>query len=122
MVRKYADLPLGGVDASVIAVAERLGDIDVATTDRWSPGSRGSRPRTVLRATVEFWPRLNTCSAPVTSPSDRAVASAQGGARAAGVTYELDIGPRARSQIMALPAHAPVGLWYGLALRRSRYH
>lgn len=34
LVRKYADLPLGGVDASVIAVAERLGDSDVATTDR----------------------------------------------------------------------------------------
>jgi predicted nucleic acid-binding protein len=34
LVRKYADLPLGAVDASVIAVAERLGDSDVATTDR----------------------------------------------------------------------------------------
>jgi predicted nucleic acid-binding protein len=34
LVRKHADLPLGGVDASVIAVAERLGDVDVATTDR----------------------------------------------------------------------------------------
>ena len=34
LVRKYADLPLGGVDASVIAVAERLGDLEVATTDR----------------------------------------------------------------------------------------
>lgn len=34
LVRKYADLPLGAVDASVIAVAERLGDRDVATTDR----------------------------------------------------------------------------------------
>lgn len=34
LVRKYADLPLGAVDASVIAIAERLGDSDVATTDR----------------------------------------------------------------------------------------
>jgi predicted nucleic acid-binding protein len=34
LVRKYADLPLGAVDASVIAVAERLGDFEVATTDR----------------------------------------------------------------------------------------
>lgn len=34
LVRKYADLPLGAVDASVIAVAERLGDLEVATTDR----------------------------------------------------------------------------------------
>ncbi len=34
LVRKYSDLPLGAVDASVIAVAERLGDRDIATTDR----------------------------------------------------------------------------------------
>ncbi|MGH3973661.1 MAG: type II toxin-antitoxin system VapC family toxin [Pseudonocardiaceae bacterium] len=34
LVRKYADLPLGAVDASVIAIAERLGDLEVATTDR----------------------------------------------------------------------------------------
>lgn len=34
LVRKYSDLPLGAVDASVIAVAERLGDSDIATTDR----------------------------------------------------------------------------------------
>jgi predicted nucleic acid-binding protein len=30
----YADLPLGFTDASVIAVAERLGTRDVLTTDR----------------------------------------------------------------------------------------
>jgi uncharacterized protein len=34
LVRKYSDLPLGAADASVIAVAERLGDRDIATTDR----------------------------------------------------------------------------------------
>lgn len=34
LVAKYADLPLGGVDASVIAVAERLGVDRVATFDR----------------------------------------------------------------------------------------
>jgi predicted nucleic acid-binding protein len=34
LVTKYADLPLGAVDASVIALAERLADPDVATTDR----------------------------------------------------------------------------------------
>jgi len=34
LVRKYSDLPLGAVDASVITVAERLDDHDVATTDR----------------------------------------------------------------------------------------
>ncbi|MGH3814907.1 MAG: type II toxin-antitoxin system VapC family toxin [Pseudonocardiaceae bacterium] len=34
LTRKYSDLPLGAVDASVIAVAERLSDRDIATTDR----------------------------------------------------------------------------------------
>ena len=33
LVRAYADLPLGAVDASVIAVAERLKLTDVATLD-----------------------------------------------------------------------------------------
>jgi uncharacterized protein len=33
-VRTYADLPLGAVDASVFAVAERLKLTDVATLDR----------------------------------------------------------------------------------------
>ncbi len=34
LVRTYADLPLGAVDASVLAVAERLRLTDVATLDR----------------------------------------------------------------------------------------
>ncbi|WTD59052.1 PIN domain-containing protein [Streptosporangium sp. NBC_01639] len=34
LVEVYADLPLGAVDASVIAVAERLGLAEVATLDR----------------------------------------------------------------------------------------
>jgi uncharacterized protein len=34
LVRTYADLPLGAVDASVLAVAERLELTDVATLDR----------------------------------------------------------------------------------------
>ena len=34
LVRAYSDLPLGAVDASVIAVAERLQLTDVATLDR----------------------------------------------------------------------------------------
>jgi len=34
LVRGYADLPLGAVDASVIAMAERLKIADVATLDR----------------------------------------------------------------------------------------
>ncbi len=33
LVEKYSDLPLGAVDASVIAVAERLGVTDIATLD-----------------------------------------------------------------------------------------
>jgi predicted nucleic acid-binding protein len=34
LVRKYRDLPLGAVDASVIALAERFGVAEVATMDR----------------------------------------------------------------------------------------
>lgn len=33
LVRQYADFPLGGVDASVITIAERLKVSDVATLD-----------------------------------------------------------------------------------------
>ena len=33
LVERYADLPLGGTDASVIALAERLGITQVATLD-----------------------------------------------------------------------------------------
>jgi predicted nucleic acid-binding protein len=34
LVRRYGDLPLGTTDASVIAVAERLGIAEIATLDR----------------------------------------------------------------------------------------
>lgn len=34
LVRQYADLRLGGTDASVIASAERLGVASIATVDR----------------------------------------------------------------------------------------
>jgi predicted nucleic acid-binding protein len=34
LVRRYRDFPLGAVDAAVIAVAERLGTVRVATLDR----------------------------------------------------------------------------------------
>lgn len=34
LVAQYGDLPLGTVDASVIAAAERLGVSDIATLDR----------------------------------------------------------------------------------------
>jgi uncharacterized protein len=34
LVERYADLPLGGTDASLIAIAERLGATRLATLDR----------------------------------------------------------------------------------------
>jgi predicted nucleic acid-binding protein len=34
LVARYRDLPLGTVDASVVAAAERLGVTELATTDR----------------------------------------------------------------------------------------
>jgi len=34
LVETYADLHLGGVDASILAVAERLGITEIATLDR----------------------------------------------------------------------------------------
>jgi uncharacterized protein len=34
LVARYRDLPLGTVDASVIATAERLGTVEIATLDR----------------------------------------------------------------------------------------
>ena len=34
LVERYADLPLGGTDASVVAIAERVGLAEVATLDR----------------------------------------------------------------------------------------
>ena len=34
LVEQYADLPLGTTDAAVIAVAERLGVLEIATLDR----------------------------------------------------------------------------------------
>jgi len=44
LVARYGDLPLGTVDASVIAAAERLATTDIATLDR--------RHFTVARSTV----------------------------------------------------------------------
>ncbi len=34
LVETYADMPLGGGDASVVAIAERLGETVIATLDR----------------------------------------------------------------------------------------
>jgi uncharacterized protein len=49
LVRKYADFPLGAVDASVLAVAERLEARQVATLDRRHFGAvRTRRPLELL--------------------------------------------------------------------------
>jgi len=49
LTRRYLDLPLGATDASLIAIAERLGIDTIATLDR--------RHFTVVRpAHVEAWP------------------------------------------------------------------
>jgi uncharacterized protein len=50
LVATYRDLPLGTVDASVIAAAERLGAIEVATVDR--PHFGVVRPRHVAAFTL----------------------------------------------------------------------
>ncbi len=34
LVEEYADLPLGGTDACLVALAERLGIVEIATLDR----------------------------------------------------------------------------------------
>jgi hypothetical protein len=50
LVRQYGDLPLGGTDAAVIAVAERLGAVEVATVDRRH--FQVVRPRQVVSFTL----------------------------------------------------------------------
>jgi len=55
LVEQYADFPLGGTDASVIAVAERLGITKVATLDRRHFGPiqpRHAEAFTLLPATL----------------------------------------------------------------------
>ena len=34
LVEQYADLPLGGTDGSIVALAERLDEVEIATIDR----------------------------------------------------------------------------------------
>jgi predicted nucleic acid-binding protein len=52
LVARYHDLPLGTVDASVVAAAERLGVKAIATTDRRHFGV--VRPARAER--FELWP------------------------------------------------------------------
>ncbi len=49
LVRKYADFPLGAIDASIIAVAERLDVGEVATLDRRHFSVVRSRRKTPFR-------------------------------------------------------------------------
>ncbi|WP_216917736.1 type II toxin-antitoxin system VapC family toxin [Nocardia noduli] len=49
LVRKYADFPLGAVDAAVLAVAERLGVREVATLDLRHFSAVRTRHSTPLR-------------------------------------------------------------------------
>ncbi|WP_433661812.1 type II toxin-antitoxin system VapC family toxin [Nocardia sp. CA-128927] len=49
LVRKYADFPLGAVDAAVLAVAERLDVNEVATLDRRHFSAVRTRHRAPLR-------------------------------------------------------------------------
>lgn len=49
LMRRYLDLPLGFVDATVVAIAERLGADEILTTDRRHFGVvRGTRSRPVI--------------------------------------------------------------------------
>jgi len=50
LVATYRDLPLGTVDASVVAAAERLGIAEVATLDRRLEAQRGEAITTVMLA------------------------------------------------------------------------
>jgi predicted nucleic acid-binding protein len=54
LVNTYESLPLGTTDASVVAIAERLGLTEVATLDRRHPSAfkalRIGRLRSLIRA------------------------------------------------------------------------
>lgn len=90
LVEQYADLPLGTVDASVVATAERLGQAEIATLDRRHftvvrsrhaeasrscPDEPGSpRVATTARSTENEWkPRSPGTSRPIHTPSCSAV-------------------------------------------------
>jgi predicted nucleic acid-binding protein len=53
LVEQYADFPLGGTDASVVALAERLDTDVVITFDRRHFGAIRPRHRTALRLLPE---------------------------------------------------------------------
>ena len=50
LVEQYADLPLGGTDASIIALAERLQIVEIATLDHRH--FRVVRPRHIAAFTL----------------------------------------------------------------------
>lgn len=53
LVEQYADFPLGGADASVVALAERLDTDVVITFDRRHLGAVSPRHRSALRLLPE---------------------------------------------------------------------
>jgi hypothetical protein len=62
LVSTYHDLPLGAVDASVVALAERMGDYDVATLDAATSPSSGRPAGSSSRCTRDRR-RGTTCGA-----------------------------------------------------------
>jgi uncharacterized protein len=59
LVSRYRDLPLGTVDASVVACAERLGVEDIATVDRRRfTVVKARRARTLLEPGVSIFETL----------------------------------------------------------------
>jgi predicted nucleic acid-binding protein len=70
LVELYADWPLGGTDASVIAIAERLGVTKVATLDRRHFGTIQPHGETrVIRRTTTTAVRNIKADRPRTAPS-----------------------------------------------------
>jgi predicted nucleic acid-binding protein len=62
LVRTYADLPLGVVDASVVAIAERLGSTQIATLDHPSLHRRSTGPRHRVRTAPMTYPTRLTAT------------------------------------------------------------
>ena len=69
LVRQYADFPLGTADASVIAVAERLGATNVATIDHGISGRSAPRTAPLSSYCLRSDPELATDSDNRASPA-----------------------------------------------------
>jgi hypothetical protein len=73
LVRQYADFPLGTADASVIAVAERLGATHIATIDHRH--FRRSAPHTATPSTYYLRSDLHSRRRPSSSAEAAGLAS-----------------------------------------------